>query len=307
MMGAAHSAEVTASGLFVLPGGYVGDDGVIHREVELSPATGREEELLSDVSPQTCTAGVVTSLLSCCLKRVGSVSPPPLPLVRDLLVGDREYLIFKLREMTFGPRVNAVIRCANAECGRPMDVTFSMADPGIEYKPVAERFFTERLSAPAGAQAIRGGAAEIEFRLPTGADQEALAPVFNTDEAQAVNQLAARCVRRIGDCTRIDADAIARLPEETRREIAALMERRAPQLALELELTCPECRADFVTAFDFTAFFLAEMKANLRHLEREVHLLAWHYHWSESEILSLSRRKRQRYVELVQEELERLN
>lgn len=301
--------EIPEAGLFVLPGGYVGDDGVNHSEVELSPVTGREEDLLTDVPPHTCTASAITCLLSCCLKRVGSLSPVPVLVVRDLLVGDREYLIVKLREMTFGPQVDAVIGCANALCGRPMDIAFSLANLGLERRPVTQRFFAQRLSPTVMSREgdAAQGAAEMEFRLPTGADQEILAPLFQADETRAVNQLLARCVRRIGACTQIDEATIARLSEDTRREIEAGMERLAPQVAIELDLICPECQTAFVTAFDFTAFFLAEMKANLRHLEREVHLLAWHYHWSEREILSLTRKRRQRYIKLVDEELERLS
>jgi hypothetical protein len=34
-------------------------------------------------------------------------------------------------------------------------------------------------------------------------------------------------------------------------------------------------------------------------LYEEVHVLAMHYHWSESEILALTRSKRQRYLALL--------
>jgi hypothetical protein len=52
-------------------------------------------------------------------------------------------------------------------------------------------------------------------------------------------------------------------------------------------------------------FFLAEMKSTLLQLERDIHLLAWNYHWTEREVLSLPRKKRRRYVEMVNEELDR--
>lgn len=44
---------------------------------------------------------------------------------------------------------------------------------------------------------------------------------------------------------------------------------------------------------------------NLAHLYHEVHQLAWHYHWSEREILAMSRAKRRRYLALLSRELER--
>jgi hypothetical protein len=46
------------------------------------------------------------------------------------------------------------------------------------------------------------------------------------------------------------------------------------------------------------------MKTNLRDLELEIHFLAKNYHWAESEILAMPRKKRKRYVSLLRQEME---
>lgn len=305
--------EIPEAGLFVLPGGYVADDGLIHCEVELSPLTGRLEELLANVLPHACSASAVTALLTACVNRVGTLATVNAELVGDLSVGDREYLLLRLRQMAFGSAVEIVRRCANPDCGKPMDIAFSLADLAIECKATTARYFKLKLSAVDFAEesdgASKGEASEyddceVEFRLPTGADQEALAAGFRVNQAVAVNQLLTRCVRRVGTRVTVDEKFIAKLPTAAREKIAAAMERFAPQVAIELDLTCPECRTSFVADLDFTEFFLAEMMFNTSRLEREVHFLARHYHWSEQDILSLTRKKRQRYVELLQEENE---
>jgi hypothetical protein len=232
-------------------------------------------------------------------------------LVRGLLVGDREYLLVRLRQIEFGSEVNTVWHCDNTNCRRPMDIAFSIADMVIERKTVPTRFFTHRLSAIDFDSAPGEGGncdnCEVEFRLPTGADQEALAAVFQVAPDAAVDHLLARCVRRIGEGGETGEASIAQLTADARQEIGGVMGQLAPQIAIELDLTCPECQTSFVANFDFTAFFLAEMKGNLYWLEREVHLLARYYHWSEREILSLPRKKRRRYIQLLQEEINRLN
>ena len=43
----------------------------------------------------------------------------------------------------------------------------------------------------------------------------------------------------------------------------------------------------------------------MRHLYREVHLLAFYYHWSEAEIMGLATKKRHRYLEVLQEAITR--
>ena len=47
-------------------------------------------------------------------------------------------------------------------------------------------------------------------------------------------------------------------------------------------------------------FFFAEQSTELDRLIEEIHVLALHYHWSESEILRLPRSKRRRYLALLE-------
>lgn len=292
--------------LLVLPGGYLDERGELHREVQLAPLTGRDEEALALLAPGTAAAAAVTALLTRCVRRVGTIERVDAALVRELLVCDRDYLILWLRSFTLGPRVNAVLKCSSSECGKLMNVRFSLDELRFERRAARSRFFTTRLSSPVSSE--RGVASDearlVEFRLPTGADQEALAEVFRADEALALRLLLARIVRRVGAVTDVDEALIAALPAGAREEIAEEMRRVSPQIDIEVEGACPECGTPCSTRFDIAGFFIAEMRGNLHTLEREVHFLAFRYHWSEQEILSLTRRKRQRYVELLREELE---
>lgn len=82
------------------------------------------------------------------------------------------------------------------------------------------------------------------------------------------------------------------------------MGRLAPQLEVEVEAACPDCGAEFSTRIDVPYLALAEMNINEAELDWEVHYLAWHYHWPETEILALTPGRRRRYISLVQRELE---
>lgn len=305
MSGRAERAP-EACAVFTLPGGHLGPDGTLHTEARLAPLTGYDEEFLSFMPADICSAAAVTVLLGRCLRGVGAAAPAGEALARALLVGDREYLILKLREMTFGAKVNAVLNCR--ACRAPMDVAFSVGDIGVERHPVRSRFFRAELSPAAFFQDGRGvEQREVEFRLPTGEDQEAAAAASAEGEEAAVERLLARLVRPAGGGDEGEAGEafVARLPAAARAEIEGQMARLAPEVGLDLDGACPECEEPFETSFDLTAFFAAEMQNNLRSLESAVHLLAFHYHWSEGEILSLTRGKRQRYVEMIEEELSR--
>jgi hypothetical protein len=59
--------------------------------------------------------------------------------------------------------------------------------------------------------------------------------------------------------------------------------------------------------FDLQRFFFGELRTDSELLYRQVHYLAYHYHWAEPEIMAMPRTKRQKYIELLAGEIERLN
>ena len=102
-------------------------------------------------------------------------------LARRLLVGDRDHLMLRLRRLTLGDVVAAVLTCPS--CRARMDLTIDLAEAPVEGPPQMQEW--QRLELPDRKQAVR-------FRLPTGADQEA---VVHLDEGEAVAALLRRCLR----------------------------------------------------------------------------------------------------------------
>jgi hypothetical protein len=271
-------ATQLSDGVCFLPGGLVLDDGRRLGRAELRPLTGREEEWVTQHA-DTPGAKMTTSILSSCFVRLENAPVDP-DIIGKLLVGDRDFLILQLRRMTLGDRFAAVFSCP--ACQRAMDVTFLAQDIFVAPRPqdaTTYSWHSDDQRPP------------IRFRLPDGADQEAVAELL-TDEA--VEVLLARCV--------VDDGGIPLTPAE-RAAVIAEMDRLAPQIDLELDLNCPECGHSFTTPFDCSAFFFSEIRAQSRHLMREVHYLALHYHWSEAEILGLQRDRRRGYLALLNETL----
>jgi hypothetical protein len=259
-----------------LPGGVVKSDGRPERVAALRPLSGFEEDWLA-ANTDVPSALAVTRLLSACLLRIGDQATTP-GLVRTLLVGDRDFLMLQLRRLTLGERFAAVLGCP--ECGARMDVDFGVADVPVEPRPQETADY-----------ALELGGRRVHFRLPNGGDQEA---VIGDGLEEAVATLLDRCL--------ID-DGGRSLSRAERAEVIEAQDRLAPQVDLELEPTCPECGRAFVAPFDTTAFFLHEMRAGALDLLREFHLLAFHYHWSEAEILALRRDRRRAYLSLVRDTL----
>lgn len=290
-----------------LPGGYVDEGGVLHREVDLAPLSGREEELLAD-RRQTGSTAPVTAVLSRCVRRLGTISPVSTELVRRLLVADRQYLLLKLRDVTFGDQVQATIRCPWADCGHKVDIDFSLRDIPVRESQEKGPTYTMELSPEAACQDEHGQAyREITFRLPTGEDQEVVSPFVADDAVRAFTMLLARCIQRVGLWAPPGDALIRRLSPLAQQEIEHHMEAVAPGVDLTMEGQCRDCERDFAVPFDPQECFFGELHASRDLLYREVHYLAYHYHWSEQEIMALPRHKRRRYIEVLADELERLN
>jgi hypothetical protein len=69
---------------------------------------------------------------------------------------------------------------------------------------------------------------------------------------------------------------------------------------IELELRCGTCDWAFAAPFDITPFLLREVEAWAATVLRDIHEIARAYGWDEPTILSLSPRRRRRYLDLIE-------
>lgn len=291
----------------VLPAGYIDEAGEVHKETELRALTGREEELLVE-SDGSNPAARVSSLIARCVRRIGTLSPITEEIARDLLVGDRQCLMLKLREATFGDRVEARIACPWPDCGERIDIDFKISEVPVRAATLTTRVHDCQLSAEAfGVDAPDAAAVTVHFRLPNGGDQEALAFQLAANEAGALTMLLWRCIERIGDTVKPSVEQVRELPAKARLEIEAHMQALAPDAELTMDTSCPQCGRVFSAPFDLQEFFFGELRTSRDLLQREVHYLAYNYHWSEQEIMSMTRDKRREYIEVLADEIERLN
>jgi hypothetical protein len=287
----------------VLPGGLVDDAGAVHDEVDLRGLSGREEEMLAGGG---ASAALVTAVLSRCVQRIGSVDSVDADVARRLLVADRQFVLLKLREATFGDAVQGSVPCPWPDCGRRVAVSFSTRDVPVAASTDKGPEYTVVLTEEAMPKADEV-ARTVAFRLPTGADQETLSPLVEENEAGALAALLARCLLRVGGAEEVADAAVARLTPRARQEIEQRMLVVAPQVDVVMEAVCAECGREFSAPFDVQRFFFGELRVTSDLLYREVHYLAYHYHWSEREIMEMPRDQRSRYIAVLADEIERLN
>jgi hypothetical protein len=128
----------------------------------------------------------------------------------------------------------------------------------------------------------------VRLRVPTGADQEAVAAI--ADDSAAVRTLASRCVIEAEDGRELrewDGADLAR--------IEAALEAAAPEVATLAEAACPECGQHNEVYVDPYACLATADDI----LFDEIHQVASVYHWSEESILGLPRERRRIYLDRI--------
>jgi hypothetical protein len=263
------------------------------REAVIRPWRGYDDAWLSSAFQQIPAAVLVTRLLSRCLLQVGEMRGDSLFLSRQLTVADRIFLLMKLREEAVGEHVRLEVSCPSEDCRKIIDCSFSLNQMVPEQLMNPSLVYEHTL-----VNSSSGIPQTVRFRLPTGQDQEKV--VYSGKDAR--KELLSLCIQG-ESLTAIQTESIANMKPEALNEIEDAIEKVDPFGAPEIDCVCPECGIDFSLLFHPASFFLREICNASRGIFNDVHTLAFHYHWSEQEILNMSVRRRRIYLSLLEDEL----
>ena len=212
----------------------------------------------------------------------------------------------KLRLITFGDFIQAVINCPADNCHEKVDIDFKISDIQFEEKKNPQQYYQLQLSENSALQCEIDDR-RVDFRLPNGGDQEVASSLIINNPAEVLSFLLSRCIKKFAGTEGISLEKVKALPALTRLEIEHAIEEHAGDTEISMTTQCPYCQLKFEVPFDIHDFFFGELKISQERLYSEVHYLAFHYHWSEQEIMSMSKDKRGQYVAKLADEIERLN
>ena len=247
---------------FVLPIGYDDEEGKHHRNVVLRKMTGKEEAILADRRNQRNGGKLVTELIHSCLVRLGDLPKNGASTVEHMYSADRNFMLLKLRTITFGPELQARYSCP--ECNESVQVT-----ENLDELPV--RTIADGESPDDIVVALEDGYLDkdgqthkaLRLRLPTGADESAVAPQIRQNVSLGKNALLARCLKSLGDLPKHRLEAIgpkilADLTLTDRRLIDKALNQGAPGVDLIRQIDCPNCGTSFKSSLDMTHFLSLE-------------------------------------------------
>ena len=252
-----------------LPGG-VKRGAELMRGFQFKPVTGELELALADCAHGDLPlARRVTKALQAALAALAGDTVNE-EQVHNLSVGDRQYLMRRLA-CHLGLDVvwlsNDCVTCGSRFDARIEQSQLPVKDAGKGFPSVRLRFDGK----------------SITLRVPNGADQEAIAHLSDSD---ALRVLVRRLSQRL---------PWPELSDEHIEAIERAVEAVAPEVTIEVSTNCPNCDASNIVTVD-PYLCLTQCGQTLL---QDVHTLARHYHWSESEILRLPRRRRELYLRML--------
>jgi len=261
-----------------LPGGLL-MEGRRTRDAMLRPIDGHLEEQVSmAMVGRGSLPAVVSSVLSAALLSLGKEAASPKQLAL-LTMADRQWLMLNLARALQDGGFWLKGHCG--DCKRPFDI---YVDPRqLPLKTAGESFPFVELTL---------GEDKVRFRLPNGADQERIAGL---EPGEAVTQLLSSCLLSVNS-EPASAAYVDGLSLEALQKIEEAFDQVSPHVGTVLATACPECKQPQQMEINPYALFSARHES----LFEEVHTLASEYHWSEKEILSLSRQRRRLYLRLIE-------
>lgn len=242
--------------------------------VNLRQLTGVEDLLLLEAP------SLDTRLVLALLTKIAQVADGSEVAWDNLSLTDLDILLLRIRQAVFGDRLRADATCPGRNCGAPIEVSFQVSAYLANYLPSKAR----GVEATQESEWFRFRDIPVSFRLPTGADQIAIA-----HHSHPERELIQRCVRP------------ADIPAKQLKRVEKAMETLAPNLAQNLQGKCSECGATVEIYFDPQQFTLQELRNQSAFIYEEIHLLAMYYQWSETAILALPRQRRMQYAKKLRQ------
>jgi hypothetical protein len=241
-----------------LPIGYTDPEGSVHRRVVLRKMTGREEAILADRKYARNGGKLVTELLHSCIVEIDAMEKNGRGPVAGMYSADRNYLLLRLRSITFGSELEATYTCPG--CGESIAALENLDELPVRMLPDGEEQQDLTVELEDGWVDREGQVhTALTMRLPTGADEEAVAPQMRDNASLGKNALLARCARSLGEVPTHRLEALgprimSELTMTDRRLIDRALNEAAPGVELVREIECPRCAKTFTTSLDLSNF-----------------------------------------------------
>lgn len=242
---------------FELIQGYRDQDGNIHKEFEVREMNGSDEEAISKNEIKSNGAKVLRTLIARCCTRIGTYNKADMKdskwieLIQSLSVGDQDYIILKIREISLGEEIESKYECPNSDCKEEIITTVTLDE--LEITPF-DGLFEIPFELPKGFVDKDGNVLKKgKLRHPNGLDREVLDNIARKNVGLANTLMLSRCILEL-EGIKVYDDLVRNLPMKDRRYLMDILKEHKFGVNLEVEVECPTCYETFKASLNAVNF-----------------------------------------------------
>lgn len=237
---------------FDLLAGYKRGDDYL-KEVSIREMNGADEEAIAKAEVRGNVGKLITTLLASCVTKIGdgtavfdkkSMSPAKWEqVIQNLYLGDRDLILLKLREFTYGDTMQIESQCP--DCGKRLTIEFFTSE--LEITPVTCDPSRISFELPKGYTDKDGTVYRTGFmRIPIGIDQEVIDPLARRNPGVANTTLMARCVTEM-EGLKLSPEVFRLMSKRDREYLIQLLSESTFGPKFLLNVTCDSCGSEFET------------------------------------------------------------
>jgi len=216
-------------------------DGKAERDAEIVPMTGRVRTTIARPDVRRNGAKIVDAVLLACVREIGGRRVDR-QVLDDLLIGDRDFLTLKVREISLGEVVSAEMHCG--ACREKLDIEVNLAD--LKVFPLKDGDWQASEDGTTRVFRIDLAKEQVQavFRYPAGRDQHAILPVARENPVEANYRMYALCLEAWnGRKKPFPPNFFEGLPLSTLDRLDEAFAARMPGPELAHEVLCEVCGA----------------------------------------------------------------
>ena len=246
----------------------------LEKEFSFRDLTGEVELKIDEARGSDLSmTSLVSQFLEAVIVNLGGVQPDK-NLVEKLCIADRQILVRHFAKFNNTDQIWISSNCSS--CGERFD--FQICQSELPFKPAGDGFPYFSINTSQGL---------LKFRVPTAKDILDVSDSY--DEDVSIRNLLKSCLLST------ESACIQLLNKSDLELIEGEMERISPEVTEMVSVRCPDCKHTQEIRID-PYLCLDEFNTTIY---QEVNKIAQTYHWSEREILSLSRTRRKKYLDMI--------
>ena len=226
--------------------GYLDKEtGTVHDTFSYREMTGADEEAIGKPDVANNGGRTMTTLVERCVFKIGDITKSEIgtvrwgKIIREMYIGDLEYMMFKIRELSKGGEIEFKHRCPN--CRTVIETSVDTSEFTINpFKGSHDVPFELRR----GVKDRNGNYHKTgTVRLITGSDAELVLPQFKKNQASATTFLMTKLLKfdDEGDGFKLNTQMVSNMTTHDRETILDIMKENTFGVEMDVDITCPNC------------------------------------------------------------------